>query len=256
MVDLLSLPMGVGETVGSLVIFTDRLKLYLRRKQRRKEIAEQVHRALSAIDSLAKAREAWDASGRRLVKLIDEAAIPVPVGMADQLYAEYSVWMVSLAADLLALVKVASQAKMLSKYETLMHDLKIVDKPVYELVMMLSRSYGDGKLDLAEFPTFLALYGPQIDDDEAKQYIEREVPPRIAKIKKLAGRIPPPFRRRVPSMKKAVLTLQDSQKSIAHLEDAELKAVIDALPGWMADLAKMLSDVMEDLQRIRPGFRK
>ncbi|MDG6900146.1 MAG: hypothetical protein JRM88_06250 [Nitrososphaerota archaeon] len=256
MVDLLSLPLGAGQAVGSLMVLTDRLKLYLRRKQRKKEIAEQVHRALNAIDSLAKAQKALSDSGSRLVKLIDETPVPVPVGMADHLYDEYAVWMVSLSADLLSLVNLASQARNLSKYETLMHDLKIVDKPVYELVMMLSRSYEDGKLDLREFPTFLALYGPHVDDGEARAYIEKEVTPRVAKIKRLMGRLPPPFRRRLPSLKKAALELAGSQKSIAHLEETQLKALTDALPGWMSELAMMLSDAMEDLQKVRPGFRK
>ena len=162
----------------------------------------------------------------------------------------------SLAADLAALVKLASQAKALSKFEMVMNDLKILDKPVYELVSMLARSYNDGKVDLRKFPTFIALYGPKVDSGAAKAYFRSEVPPRLKKLKRLAGRLPPPFRRRLPPLKKGIRELVDSQKSIAHVEETEMKALVDALPDWLAELAHMLSEAAEEAQKARPGFRK
>lgn len=217
-----------------------RLALFIKKKSKKKEAAEGLANALSAIEDLEKAIEDMKESGRRMKDLVEKAQIPIQFGVADKLYQEIGVWMVVMARINLGLVRLARQAKSVTQYETFMSDLKHLDKPVYESLQMFARSYKDGKVDVSEMPTFIALYGPRELGREMEKAQKEQLEPLTKKLEGIVETIPLPIRHRVKDLGRSYNGLSDSRSDLVEPTEEVIHRMLDSSPPWMRSFTQVI----------------
>ena len=215
-----------------------RLSLIIRKRSKKKEMREQLKQALSAAEDLEKAQDEMIRIGKEFERLLDGAKTPVPPGYADKLYTTSGKWMAANANIMLGMVKLAQQAQILSHFKPFMDDLRHLFPSVYAFVMMMDRSYKEGKLEMTEFPTFIALYGPK-GMDEAADIVKAEMDKYEAKLSAIAETMPEPFRHRVPVLRRSYQEMMKARGGIATTNESIIQALLARAPPWMRTLSEI-----------------
>jgi hypothetical protein len=238
LMDPSSLPVGLGGTVASIEPYLRKLYLIIRKRSKKKEAQERLIGALRALEDLKSAIEDIKKCGSEFLEAIDVKGAPIGAMAADRLYGIGARSLIATANILAATRKLALQADRISRYESFMADLKVLNKPQYEFVMMLSRSIKLGKLDPSEFPTYISLYGSR-ELHEGMRDAEKALAPIEDRMLEIIEAIPPPFRHREKAIRHAVNQLGKERENIVSMDDKVTQELLDASPDWMRALSDM-----------------
>lgn len=236
--DYSSLPGGVGGAATAIAPIAHRLSLYLQRRSKKIEMQSILKDALGAIDELSEAQSELAKVGEEYAREVVSVRIPVELGPADRLYLLSVRWMGANAKIILSLVKLAQQANSFAKLSTIMDDLKVLDRPAYELVRLLERSYREGKLDLTDFPTYIAVFGPK-DMDKVVEGVQEEMEQFMPKLERVIETLPEPRRIRLPTLRRSLEELTQANKNIATTQESIIQALLARAPPWMKSMVEI-----------------
>jgi hypothetical protein len=237
--DYSTLPAGIGGAATAIAPYVHRLSLFLKKRSKKKEMREMLKGALSALEDMDDAIKELSDCGKDFLQILETIRFPVQLGVADKLYVLTGKWMVANSHLMLGFVKLAQQCQSLARFETVVSDLKYLDRPVYELVMLFARSYKEGKLELTDFPTFLAMFGPKGMDEvvaETKQLVDKNA----RKLEQVAETIPEPIRTRIPILKRSANELTEATKNIATTNESVIQSLLARAPPWMRTMDEIV----------------
>lgn len=126
------------------------------------------------------------------------------------MYLELVSWMQAISELILAQQALGQEAVVVSRYETIMEDLKRLDRDLFEFANMLARSNKDGKIDLMELATFASMYAPKESAREMSEGMETTVKPIAERAKSIGQTLRFPKRVRIPLIKRAYEEMQEA----------------------------------------------
>ena len=214
--------------------------MFLRKRSKKKEMREMLKGALSATEDMDEAIKELRNCGKDFQQILDTIRLPVQLGVADKLYLLTGKWMAANAHLMQSFIKLAQQFQSLARFQTVVSDLKYLDRPVYELVMLFDRSYKEGKLELTDFPTFIGMFGPKGMDDvvaKTKELMDRHT----SKLGGIAETIPEPLRVRIPMLRRSAKELTEAREGIATTSESVIQALLARAPPWM----RTMNEIME-----------
>lgn len=238
--------LGAGGALARLLPFIKGL----RERADRKEVKGRLRsRLLPTLRKLQGCMEDLNAGGQEFMGLLTKAQVPIAGRkISNELRLEWA----NIADGAVEVVKgvqgLAGLAEGIVAFETFMERLKRADPGLYELLKLLQRSYDNGALDLTDFPTFLALYGPKKREGrKLKREVEQAVGEAAPLVEKAGAlRLSKPFNRHTEQrVIRSFRRLAELRGSLRGFEHATPEELADSAPEWMQPLRQFTQQLTE-----------